>query len=89
MDVVKSTPFLDHLLGRLHLLTPAHYPVAGIHGVQVVEGSYLEGLLRPYRSHRGHERNRRRVLTPVQSHLIRSGCRILVHGQDLLSDKYV
>ncbi len=55
---MKSTPFLDHLLGRLHLLTPAHRAIAGMDCVQTVEGGRVEGLLLPYRSNSGHDSNR-------------------------------
>src|SRR5258708_5152125 len=39
---VTSIPFLDQLLGELHLLTPAHRAIAGIDGVQTVGGSGVE-----------------------------------------------
>jgi hypothetical protein len=81
------TPFLDQLLGRLHKLSPAHLTIAGIHCVQMVEGGHVERLLFFYRSTSGHHRNRCRVLTPVQSHLIQRGRRILVHGQGYPSEK--
>src|SRR6266702_3074617 len=82
---ITHTGLISVFPGQRQLLAPAYRPIAGIHRVQLAVSGHVEGLLCPYLSDSSQDRNRWQVLTPVQSHLIRRGCRILVHCQNLLS----
>src|SRR5436305_13005586 len=82
---ITHTGLISVYPDQRQLLAPAYRPVTSIHRVQLAVSGHVECLLCPYRSDSSQDRNRWQVLTPVQSHLIRRGCWILMHCQDLLS----